>query len=196
MWRPFPPAYRCAVGHLTDIILYCQVVQTKNPGHVVLYCLSLSLLIPDHIIVMPEFTDYVLVLVSLQHGLKAVSRQSHAILEPCRANQGSLTTGKLGICQGQLGTGCEQLKLWLRTQKRAFRSFIVRQSTSCACSTHSLSMLILGHLPIQLGPSEYCALSFLSSPIFLLLSWLFLYCCGHTQPQDMISWSGMLEGVC
>ena len=36
-------------------------MQTKNPGHVASYCLSLSLLIPDHTIVMPEFTDYVLV---------------------------------------------------------------------------------------------------------------------------------------
>ena len=61
MRRPFPPAYGCAVGHLTNVILYCQVMQTKNLGHVALYCLSLSLLIPDHTIVTPEFTDYVLV---------------------------------------------------------------------------------------------------------------------------------------
>ena len=145
---------------------------------------------------MTYYDKWLLELVSLWHGSKAASHWSRAILEPCQANQGSLTTGKLGICWGQLGTGCEQLKSWLRTQKRAFRSFIIRQSTLCACSTRSLLMLILGRLPIWLGPSKYCALSLLSSPIFLLSSWLFLYCCGHTQPQDIISWSRMLGGVC
>ena len=59
---------------------------------------------------MTYYDKWLLELVSLWHGSKAASHWSQAILEPCQANQGSLTTGKLGICRGQLGTGCEQLK--------------------------------------------------------------------------------------
>lgn len=47
---------------------------------------------------MTYYDKWLLELVSLWHGSKAASHWSRAILEPCQANQGSLTTGKLGIC--------------------------------------------------------------------------------------------------
>ena len=81
-------------------------------------------------------------------------------MKPSRADQANLTTGGLGVAEGGWETAVSGSSRDLRTHKWH----------SDHSSTHSLSLLILGHL--LPGLSEHGALSLFSIlPLFSRLSW-------------------------
>ena len=85
-------------------------------------------------------------------------------------SQASLTTGNLGLAKGSWEMAVSSSSHDLRTQKRAFWSFIITSQLCLLDQPTPAQCLYFRCPPIQLGPSEYCASSLLSSLFSCLLS--------------------------